>query len=190
VLTAVERYVGEVHAIWTLISVQNNGEGTLNLDLSVHLLIYFILLSIILYGSLAYNPRMWLHRMPPEVAGKVSPKTPEEKRLLLKTVGIPFLLLLIAYPTIYVLQQDANWLNYFVILCAFFAGFDVWDTLILDLLIFCKLTPRFIIIEGTEREDYANMKYHLVSGAKGLVISIVFSAVWATILVVIKSSLT
>ena len=27
----------------------------------IHLLIYFILLSVILYGSLAYNPRMWLH---------------------------------------------------------------------------------------------------------------------------------
>lgn len=160
------------------------------MNLVIHLLIYFILLSVILYGSLAYNPRMWLHRMPPEVVEKVPAKTPEEKRLLLKTVGIPFLLLLIAYPTVYVLQQDANWLTYFLILCAFLAGFDVWDTLILDLLIFCKFTPRFIIIEGTERKDYANMKYHLVSGAKGLVISIVFSAIWATILVTIKSSLT
>ena len=112
------------------------------MNLVIHLLIYFILLSVILYGSLAYNPRMWLHRMPPEVVEKVPAKTPEEKRLLLKTVGIPFLLLLIAYPTVYVLQQDANWLTYFLILCAFLAGFDVWDTLILDLLIFCKFTPR------------------------------------------------
>jgi hypothetical protein len=154
-----------------------------------HLLIYYALLSILLYGSLAYNPRMWLRRMPPEVVAKVPPRTPEEKRLLLKTVGIPFLLLLVGYPTIYTLQQDANWLTSFLILCAFFAGFDVWDTLILDLLIFCKLTPRFIIIEGTERRDYVNMRYHLVSGAKGLVISIVFPAIWATILVFVKDSL-
>jgi hypothetical protein len=160
------------------------------MSLSVHLLIYFLLLSILLYGSLAYNPRMWLHRMPPEVVTKVPPQTPEEKRLLLKTVAIPLLLLLVAYPTIYVLRQDANWLNYFLLLCAFFVGFDVWDTLILDLLIFCKLTPSFIILPGTERKDYQNMKYHLVSGAKGLVIAIVFSAVWATILVIIMSSLT
>ena len=159
------------------------------MPLIAHLLIYYFLLSLVLYGSLAYNPRMWLHRMPPEVVAKVPAKTPAEKRLLLTTVAIPFLGLLIAYPIIYVLQRDANWLSYFLILCAFLAGFDVWDTLILDLLIFCKFTPRFIIIPGTERQDYANMKYHLISGAKGLVMSIVASSVLATILFVIKNSL-
>ncbi|MBN2148107.1 MAG: hypothetical protein JW726_12000 [Anaerolineales bacterium] len=157
------------------------------MNLIIHLLIYYLLLSILLYGSLAYNPRMWLHRMPPAVIAKVPPKTPRERQLLLMTVAAPFFLLLIGYPVIYILQQqEANWLSYFLILCAFWAGFDLWDTLILDLLIFCKLTPRFIIIAGTEREDYATMKYHLVSGAKGLIISVIASAILATILFFIK----
>ena len=69
-----------------------------------------------------------------------------------------------------------------MLLIAFFAGFALWDTLVLDLLIFCKMTPRFIIIEGTSREDYSNMKYHLVSGAKGLVMSLVFSGIVALLL--------
>jgi ABC-type iron transport system FetAB permease component len=68
---------------------------------------------------------------------KVPIKTLEEKKLLLQTVRIPFLLLLVSYPTVYVLQQETGWLTYFLILCAFFASFDVWDTLILDCLIFC-----------------------------------------------------
>ena len=153
------------------------------MNLVVHLLIYYILLSIVLLVSLAYNPRMWLHRMSPEVIKKVPAKTPAEKRLLLKTVAIPFLALLVAYPTWYVLQQEANWITYFLILIAFFVGFDVWDTLILDLLIFCKLTPRFLIIPGTRRVDYANMKYHLVSGAKGVVLSLIASGVLATLLI-------
>ncbi len=159
------------------------------MNLIVHLLVYYLVISALLYGSLAYNPRMWLHRMPPEVVAKVPPKTPREKQLLLKTVAIPFLLLLVCYPIVYVLQQDAGWLNYFLILCAFFVGFDLWDTLVLDLLIFCKLTPRFIVIAGTERADYANMKYHLLSGAKGLLISVVFSGVLAAILVFVKNGL-
>jgi len=50
------------------------------------------------------------------------------------------------------------------------------------LLIFCIITPKFIIIPGTSREDYANMKYHLVSGAKGLVISVVASALFAAVM--------
>jgi len=158
-------------------------------SLLVHLFIYYLLLSLLLYGSLALNPRMWLHRMPPAVIAKVPPKTPAERRLLLFTVAVPFLLLLVAYPTVYVLQQDASWLIYFLILCAFFAGFDVWDTLVLDLLIFCKFTPRFVIVPGAERQDYADTRYHLISGLKGLVISIVGSAILATILFFVKGYL-
>ncbi len=60
------------------------------MNLITHLLIYYVLLSILLYGSLAYSPRMWLHRMPPEVVEKVPLKTPTEKRLLLKSIKEQF----------------------------------------------------------------------------------------------------
>lgn len=151
------------------------------MNLVGYLILYFLVLSILLYASLAYNPRMWLHRMPPKVIASVPPRTPEERKLLI-AVAAPFLGLLVAYPTVYLLQQEADWLAHFWTLCAFWVGFDIWDTLILDLLIFCKLTPRFIIIPGTQRADYAEMTYHLVSGAKGALISLVASAVYATLL--------
>lgn len=149
------------------------------MNLLIHLLIYNLVISVLLYVSLAYNPRMWMHRMPPEVVRKVPPRIPAEKRQLY-FFAVPFLLILVIYPIVYVLQQqNAGFLDRFLIFGAFFAGFTVWDTLVLDLLIFCKLTPGFIVIPGTTRKDYANMKYHLISGAKGIVISIVFSAVLA-----------
>lgn len=149
------------------------------MNLFLHLVIYNLIISVLLYVSLAYNPRMWMHRMPPEVVQKVPPRTPAEKRLLY-FFAVPFLLILVIYPIVYILQQQtAGFLGRFLIFAAFFAGFAVWDTLVLDLLIFCKLTPGFILIPGTSRSDYANMKYHLVSGAKGLVMSVIFSAVLA-----------
>jgi len=152
------------------------------MNLFIHLLIYNLVISVLLYASLAYNPRMWMHRMPPEVVQKVSPRTPAEKRLLYY-FGVPFLLILVIYPIVYVLQQQtAGFLDRFLIFGAFFAGFAIWDTLVLDLLIFCKLTPGFVVIPGTTCKDYANMKYHLVSGAKGIVMSIVFSAILAAFL--------
>jgi len=152
------------------------------MNLFIHLLIYNLIISVLLYASLAYNPRMWMHRMPPEVVQKVSPRTPAEKRQLYY-FGVPFLLMLAIYPIVYVLlQQTAGYLDKFLIFGAFFAGFTVWDTLVLDLLIFCKFTPGFVVIPGTTCQDYANMKYHLVSGAKGLIISVVFSAVLAAFL--------
>jgi len=155
------------------------------MNLLIHLIIYNLIASIFLYATLAYNPRMWLHRMPPEVLAKVTGKTPEEKRIFIY-FALPFLLWRFAYPIVYVLGQHSTFLTDFLILCAFFAGFALWDTFVLDLLIFCKLTPRFIFIPGTVREDYSNMKYHLVSGTKGVLMSVVFSGALAAILTFIK----
>jgi hypothetical protein len=143
-----------------------------------HLLVYNLAASVLIYGSLAYNPRLWLHRMPPEVLRKVPKKTPQERKLFLR-IAFPFLFLLFGYPIVYVLQGQNDLLSNFLILTAFFAGFALWDTLVLDLLIFCTFTPHFVIIDGTRREDYSNMKYHLVSGAKGLVMSVIFAALLA-----------
>lgn len=158
------------------------------MNLLTHLIIYNLTASILIYGSLAYNPRLWLHRMPPDVRGKVSEKTPEERKLFV-WIGLPFVLLLFVYPIVYAAQRDANLLTRLWLLLSFFASFALWDTLVLDLLIFCKITPRFVIIDGTSREDYSNVRYHLVAGAKGLAMSIVFSGAAAVIITLVKNSM-
>ncbi|HSL42910.1 MAG TPA: hypothetical protein VK897_05725 [Anaerolineales bacterium] len=158
------------------------------MNLLTHLVIYNLAASVLIYASLAYNPRLWLHRMPPEVRAKVPEKTPHEKKVFL-WIAIPFLLLLFGYPILYVIYSYADWFNTSLTLCAFFASFALWDTLVLDILIFCKFTPRFVIIHGTRREDYSNMRYHLISGAKGLTMSVIFSGLFAAIIVLLKNTL-
>ncbi len=155
--------------------------GLKTMNLIFHIALYFLVISILLYASLAHNPRMWMHRMPPAVVRKVPPRTPAEKRCVYYW-GVPFLVFLVVYPIAIVIQQGGGFWAHFWIFCAFFAGFAIWDTLVLDLLIFCRITPRFVIITGTERADYREVKYHLVSGMKGLVISIAFSALLAGLL--------
>lgn len=155
------------------------------MNLTIHLGIYFLLVSILLFASLIYNPRSWLHRMPPEVVSKVPPRTPEEKRIVTIT-GMPFLIALIVYPIVYVLvQHNPNYLYNFLVLCAFFIGFTLWDTFILDMVVVCKITPRSMIVPGTTREDYRNMKYHLRGITKGGLFSLIFSAILAGILTLI-----
>jgi hypothetical protein len=159
------------------------------MNLLTHLLVYNLAASTWLYGSLAYNPRLWLHRMPPEVRSKVPDKSPEERKRFI-AVALPFLLLLFGYPIAFVIRQEAALWRTAGMLLAFFASFALWDTLVLDLLIFCKLTPRFVIIDGTRREDYSHMKFHLVSGAKGLIMSVVFSGLAASMITLIKNFIT
>lgn len=156
------------------------------MPLYIHLLIYFVVLSVFLFASVFYNPRSWLHRMPPEVVAKVPARTDAEKRTALIT-GTPFLLVMIFYPIVYVfLQQNVNYLQNLMLFCAFFVGFTVWDTLVLDLLIVCTITPRQFLVPGTTREDYRNKLYHIKAGSKGLVISLVFSAVFAGIITLVN----
>ncbi|HCS40798.1 MAG TPA: hypothetical protein DIW44_14605 [Anaerolineaceae bacterium] len=152
----------------------------------IHILIYLVVLSILLLASVFYNPRSWLHRMPPEVVAKVPARTATEKHTALIT-GLPFLLVTILYPIIYVLlQQSANFFQNFLLFCAFFMGFTIWDTLVLDLIIVCTISPRRFLVPGTNREDYRNKLYHIKAGSKGLVISLVFSAVFAGIITLVN----
>lgn len=156
------------------------------MPLYIHLLIYFVVVTIVLFASVFNNPRSWLHKMPPEVVAKVPARTAAEKRTALIT-GIPFLLVMIFYPIIYVLlQQSDNYLQNFLLFCAFFMGFTIWDTLVLDLLIVCTITPARFLVPGTTRADYRNKLYHLKAGSKGLLISIVFSAAFAGIITLIN----
>ena len=152
-----------------------------------HTLAYNLLLSLLLYYSLYINPRMWLHRMPPEVVAKVPPKTPAEKKLF-RFWGSATVLVMVGHPLLYVfLLPGVRIASITGALLMFFVGFTLWDTLILDLLLFASVTPAFIVIPGTEPQDYKNKRYHLVAGAKGLAISLIIAIVLGFLVFVIRS---
>ncbi|MGC9312346.1 MAG: hypothetical protein ACP5IA_06600, partial [Sediminispirochaetaceae bacterium] len=77
------------------------------MSLFSHILIYNLVLSVYLYATLALDPRMWLHRMPPEVVAKVPPKTASERRRLIP-LGIPFLAVMAGYPVWYAASYAAS----------------------------------------------------------------------------------
>jgi hypothetical protein len=156
------------------------------MKLVLNLIIYCVILSVYLYLTLAINPRIWLHRMPPAVVKKVTPKNKKEKQLTV-LYGLPFLIFMVGYPIYYVLKVGGSLFEIFGILLLFFIAFDLWDTLILDLLIFCTIKPRFIRINGTEKNDYSNKKYHISSGLKGIVMAIIFSVIISIILFFIRT---
>ena len=153
--------------------------------LVINLIIYCLILSIYLYFTLAVNPRIWMHRMPQAVIDKVEQRTKREKKLLV-LLGIPFIIFTALYPFIYVFINYDELFDIIIIFFIFFLTFDIWDTLILDLLIFCTITPRFMIINGTQKEDYSNKRYHIISGVKGILISVVMSILFGFILYFIK----
>jgi hypothetical protein len=142
-------------------------------------LILSALASAFILITLRLNPRIWLQDYPEYVQAQVPPKTEREKRRSL-LMGIPFLLLLAAVPLISTLMLEASHpqtATFFALAANAFGVafvFNVVDWLILDWLVFCTITPEFIVIPGSEVADYhADYGYHF----RGFLIGTVFSAV-------------
>jgi hypothetical protein len=152
--------------------------------------VYAIICSLLVMFSLWRMPRIWLQDFPEDIQAKVPPKTEQEKKLSL-IIGIPFLLLLFAGPFLSGLTWKLNTassipflsLLLHVFLIAMF--FNVVDWLILDWLIVCTITPKFLVYPGTEGvKGYKDYKFHFIGFLKGSVISLVTSLV-ITLLILI-----
>jgi len=125
--------------------------------------------------ALRVNPRIFLHDYPVRIQEKVPPKTRAEKRLLY-LFGIPSMLLMLLWPfySTLSLQEQGNasfwvlWLNAAGVVFVF----NVIDWLVLDWFIFCTLTPRFLVIPGSEgMVEYKDYRFHFRGFLHGTVYS-------------------
>ena len=148
-------------------------------------LILATLTSIVLIGSLRLNPRLYLQDYPRVIQEQVEPKTTREKRLGL-VMGIPFLALLTAVPLWSTIRLERLgvetfwmlWLNAFGVVFIF----NLVDWLLLDWLMFCRLTPRFVVIPGTEGSPaYKDYFFHFRAFLVGTMLSVVAGLVLAAL---------
>ena len=157
-----------------------------------HILIASILLclgmGIIVLGSLYINPRLWLQDYPAEIRAKVPPQTAREKRMQ-KWVAAPLLLLMFglpAYATYLFRMANGGSISF---LSAYLNAFfilqigNLFDAVILDLLVLTFMNPKFATIPGAEGMEYLyrDWSMHLKNYLKGIVICAVLSAPLALI---------
>jgi len=148
-----------------------------------------ILGSISILGILRFNPRLFLQDYPDEIQAAVPPKTGREKRQSLIT-GIPFLLILLAVPfisTLILKRESGEMTSFFTLFLNAFGVvflFNLVDLLVLDWLLFCYITPGFLVIPGTEgMGEYKDYGYHFRAFLIGTVLSIVAGLVIAGMVV-------
>ena len=137
-----------------------------------------VLASITILAILRVNPRLFLQDYPDEIQEQVPPKMDQENRFSL-LLGIPFLFLLFAVPflsTLSLAKQSGEERFIFLFINAFgvFIFFNIVDLLVLDWLIFCLITPDFLVIPGTKgMQAYKDYRFHFRAFLKGTVISTV-----------------
>jgi len=138
-----------------------------------------VLASVWILLLLRLNPRLFLQDYPKDIRDRVPPKTPAERRTSL-LLGMPFLILLMAVPSIstWRVKQDSVGHATLWALAAHAFGvafiFNVVDWLVLDWALVCTITPSFVVIPGTAGlAGYKNYAYHF----RGFLIGTVVSAV-------------
>lgn len=134
---------------------------------------------IILILSLAANPRVWLKDYPKDIQQMTTSQTPHEKKQLQK-LGIPLAMLVIV-PLVLSLMLDSHQITLWQAFIHFYILFTIVslaDLIILDWLIFCLITPKFIVIPGTEgAKGYKDYQFHFIGFLKGCIILAVLSLI-------------
>ncbi len=154
----------------------------------LHGSIFSLIASIWLIVTLWLNPRWWLQNYTDEIQAKVPPKTEKEKKMSL-WIGIPFLLLLFGAPFYSTwtlnaqLAATATFWQLFWNAFGVATVFNLVDLLILDWLMFCIITPKFIIVPGTEgMPGYKDYGYHFRGFLIGSALSVVSALLFAGII--------
>lgn len=157
-----------------------------------HVILHGLFFALIATGYIflvmvTVGPRVWGYQdYPKAIKQKVPPQTKKE-RALAWIIGLPWFLFVSGFPVLstYMLKIELagempfviGFLNIFVL----FLLFDISDLIILDWFIISKITPGFVIIPGTEANDYKNLSYHYKGHVWGTIGLIVLSLLLATI---------
>ncbi|WP_106767423.1 hypothetical protein [Paenibacillus faecalis] len=141
-----------------------------------------IVFLILMISTLAYNPRVWLQDYPMDIQQMALPQTPSEKKKLRVIGSFTFLFALV--PFVISLMLDGDQITYWETFFHFYIVFSIVsfaaDLIILDWIVFCLITPKFIIIPGTEgAKGYKDYMFHFIGFLKGAVILGVFSLILA-----------
>jgi hypothetical protein len=132
------------------------------------------------------NPRFSLPDLPRDIQDAVPPLTKKEKRAA-SLFAVPFFVMVLAIPfmsTLALNGQNAGnvafcllFLNAYGILLAA----NVAELILVDLLLICTITPKFVVIPGTEGlagyRDYAHqIKAHLRGSVLMAVLALIIAA--------------
>ncbi len=126
------------------------------------------------------NPRYELKRYPPDIKAKVEPQTKAEKRVLLALALLCLPVMLGALLADYALRvpHAPGFPLAFAHFSVVFLVWNTFDLLVMDWLIFCALTPRYLVIPGSEgAKEYKDYRFHARGFIIGMPISLGAAAV-------------
>lgn len=154
-----------------------------------HSLFYGAAVTIyLLVLMVSTSPRVWGYAdYPQAVKSKVPPQTAAEKRLAL-IVGLPWIFFVFVFPVYSTLLLESKlsgeipfWIA-LVNLLALYVAATLGDLVILDWLLISRITPGFVIIPGSSKEDYKDFSEHFWAHARASVALLLLALILAALL--------
>jgi hypothetical protein len=150
-------------------------------------IVFSLLFSALLLVMIKINPEGLVDGLPPDIKARYGPVSEKTQRQH-KPFVLLFFLIMLGVPLLSIRRYSLmtggapTFLDVFVIIFTLFLVFNIVDLLILDWLIFCTITPKFIVLPGTKgMAGYKDYGFHFRGFLKGCVICFVSGLVFAGI---------
>jgi hypothetical protein len=142
-----------------------------------HIITHGIFYGVVVTGYLflvmiTMSPRVWGYQDYPDIVKKKVPAQTRKEKTLAAIVGVPWFLFVLGFPvySTYLLKSNLGgeipfviaFLNVFVM----FLFVTLGDLVLLDWLLISKITPKFVIIPGSAKEDYKDFSHHYKAHAR------------------------
>jgi hypothetical protein len=139
--------------------------------IAAHILSHGVLYFVVVIGYLflmmiGTSPRIWGYADYPEAVRKKVPPQTKTERIAAAALGLPWMAFTFAFPVYSVFTLKAGLGGGIPFGTAFLNGFvlillaNFGDVVLLDWLIVSRITPAFVIIPGSDENDYKDFSHH------------------------------
>jgi hypothetical protein len=150
--------------------------------------------SLLIMSAVYFNPRFARKDLPRDIQDATPPLTRREKLQAL-AFAVPLFALGIGIPLVSALtlqsagNGDVPFLVLFIHIFGVILVFNLVDLFILDWLIYCRITPRFIVIPGTEGfAGYGDFGHHFRAHVRGTILMAILCVMLAGVVVLFRGS--
>jgi hypothetical protein len=155
-----------------------------------HVISHGLLYGIVVTGYLflvmiTISPRVWGYKDYPDIVKSKVPVQTRKENTLAAVVGLPWFVFVLGFPVFSTfalkskLGSEISFSTAFLNVFVMFVLATLGDLVLLDWIIVSKMTPKFVIIPGTVKQDYKDFSHHYKGHAKAMILLILLCLIIA-----------
>lgn len=141
-----------------------------------HSLFYGVVVTgYLLLMMMAFSPRVWGYSDYPDAVKRKVPAQTKKEKTLAAILGLPWFVFVAGYPVYSTLTLksklggEISFITALLNVLVMFLMATLGDLVLLDWLLISRITPKFVIIPGSVKEDYKDFSHHFKGHAKAVV---------------------